>query len=257
VDYDRAHPQSPFVPQGGPTYTIYRARLEPSRAANLTFQDVINVLIDNRIPPAWIDHSYPYGVIALNNYYTGAPLVQGALDSIDNERIARLHLYGEPPAIPAWDGLRNPTPEEVQGLHDIMNQEDLRYMRRTTRDAAEAPRGLASPAWLLAGQTGVVEYLLHRPQGTATQYALTHPFIPPRFAELDNAGAPTADTPMAPTGGNPPEGPATMDVDVAANADIVTSSDNVSGGPVTTLDPPVLEGPDQAMAQPTDRPLSA
>ena len=64
---------------------------------------------------------------------------------------------------------------------------------------------MSSPAWLLAGQTGVVEYLTNRPQSAAQQYALDHPFVPPYYAELDNAPPPIPDVTMAPSGGNPPE----------------------------------------------------
>ena len=99
VVYNRANPLSPFVPQGGPTYTLHRSRLDQSRAANLSTQDITSVLLDNRIPPEWVDHAYPYGVIGLNSFYTGSPAVQGVLDPFDNERLAHLHIYGEPPAI--------------------------------------------------------------------------------------------------------------------------------------------------------------
>jgi hypothetical protein len=123
VEYNRAHPQSPFVAQTGPTYTLHRARLESSQAANINLQDAINVLVDNRVPPEWVDHAYPFGVITLNGTYTGSIIDRGLLDPLDSERLVRLHVYGEPAAIPEWDGWRNPTIHEVQELHDIMDQE--------------------------------------------------------------------------------------------------------------------------------------
>lgn len=257
IDYDRAHPQSPFTPQGGPTYTLHRARLDPSRAANLSVQDIINVFLDNRIPPEWADHAYVYGVIGLNGLYNGSPINQGLLDTLDNERLARLHIYGEPIAIPAWDGRRHPTPNEVQTLHDIMDQEDLRNARRDPRDVPEHVRGLESPAWLLAGQTGVVEYLTGRPQGVATQYTLDHPVTLPYYAELDSASALTTATAAAPVGGNPPMGPATMDVDVAVNADTVTSSDAPQCSPDITLAPLTLGGPTETTEAPSNLPPTA
>jgi hypothetical protein len=71
-------------------YTLNRARLE-------TISDVINALLDNRVPPEWVDHSYPHGVITLNGLHTRSPIHQGLFDAIDNERLARLHIYGKPP----------------------------------------------------------------------------------------------------------------------------------------------------------------
>jgi hypothetical protein len=74
VDHNRAHPQSPFVPQGPHTYSVHRARFDSNRAANLSQEDVIQALLDNRIPPEWIDHCYAYGVAAFNAIYSGAPI---------------------------------------------------------------------------------------------------------------------------------------------------------------------------------------
>jgi hypothetical protein len=105
-------------------YMLNRARLESSRAPNLTISDVINALIDNRVPPEWVDHSYPRGVIILNGLHTGSPIHQGLFDAIDNERLACLHIYGEPPAITLWDGWRHPSESEVAKLHDILAAED-------------------------------------------------------------------------------------------------------------------------------------
>ena len=99
---------------------------------------------------------------------------------------------------------------------------------------------MESPSWLLAGQTGVVEYLVNRPQGVSTQYAQDHPFALPFYAELDGTGAPTTVDIAAPAGGNLPVGIATMDVDVAANADSVTPSDAVQCSPDITLAPLTL-----------------
>jgi hypothetical protein len=80
----------------------------------------------------WVDHAYPFGVITLNRTYTGSIIDQGLLDPLDSERLARLHIYGEPAAIPEWDGWRNPTIDEVQELHDIMDQEDYCASRQGT-----------------------------------------------------------------------------------------------------------------------------
>jgi hypothetical protein len=47
VDYNHAHSQSPFVVHGPHTYLLHRAGFELNRAANLSMEDAINVLLDN------------------------------------------------------------------------------------------------------------------------------------------------------------------------------------------------------------------
>jgi hypothetical protein len=219
VEYDRANPQSPFVPQGGPTYTIHRPHLDTSRAANFSLQDIINILIDNRIPLSWVDHSYAFGVIALNNMYMGSTLVRSIIDPHDNERLARLRTYGVPPAITEWNGWHHPTPEEVHTLHAIEVCESTRPSCRGPRDASAPTRDLTTTAWLLVGRTGVVEYLTHRPQDAASQYAASHPIPLPSYTELD--GAASSAVARAPPSGNPLGRPATVDVVMAANVDVV------------------------------------
>jgi hypothetical protein len=140
-------------------YMLNRARLDLSWAPNLTISDVINALIDNRVPPEWVDHSYPHSVITLNRLHTESPIHQGLFDAINNERLAHLHIYGEPPAITLWDGWRHPSESEVAKLHDILAAEDCRPQRRGGELAHF--RGFDSPAWLLVGQGRVVEYLTH------------------------------------------------------------------------------------------------
>jgi len=85
--YNRRHPREPFTEQTGPTYSLHRPRLLTGAAANMTIQDIINVLIDNRIPPAWIDHGYTYGLNFIN-FNIVNPTYQELLDTIDNEHHA-------------------------------------------------------------------------------------------------------------------------------------------------------------------------
>ena len=91
VEYNRANPHTPFTAQIGPTYRIHRVRYDSTHSSNISMQDVILALIDNHIPPEWVDHAYPHGIIFLNTHYTGSSLSQDLLDAVDNERIARLH----------------------------------------------------------------------------------------------------------------------------------------------------------------------
>jgi hypothetical protein len=83
-------------------------------------------------------------------------------------------------------------------------------------------RGFDAPAWLLVGQTGMVEYLTQRPQAAVSSYDQNHPVALPFLAELDPLAAITttsssgAAAAVAPSGGNLPEGSAPIDVDMAA-----------------------------------------
>jgi hypothetical protein len=66
IEHNRHHSEDPFSEQPRPTYSLHRPQLVTGAAANTTMQDVINVLIDNRIPLAWIDHGYTYGLNYIN-----------------------------------------------------------------------------------------------------------------------------------------------------------------------------------------------
>jgi len=204
---------------------------------------VIDYNRTNPQSPSWVDHSYAFGIISLNHMYTGSTLVRSTIDPLDNERLARLHIYGEPPAITEWDGWRHPTTEEVQTLRDIVDQEDNRPPRRAPRDAPARVGNTTATAWLLVGQTSMVEYLTHRPQVTASQYAAGHPTSLPFYTELDSATS--SAVARALPSGNLLGGPATTDVVMAINADIVPLS-----GPQQDLDTalaPLSLGTDDAV----------
>ncbi len=82
----------------------------------MQLQDVIDILIDNRIPPEWVDHGYPYRLAYLNHLIT-ARFQHDDLRLIDNERIARLANFGTPAGILQWSGWRHPTREEIKHIH--------------------------------------------------------------------------------------------------------------------------------------------
>ena len=239
VEHNRAHPQSPFVAQGGPTYTVHRARLE--HPANISTQDVLNALLDNRIPPEWVDHSYAYAVGVLNAHFTGSPINRGLLDPVDNERIARVRRYGIPRSMTNWDGWRHPSFEEVQTIHDIMSAEDERTPERERNNAPDHRRGFESPAWLLVGQNGMVEFLTHRPRAEVERYARDHPIALPSYSEL---GDPLVAAP--PSGGNPLGEMATVDVVMDANADNPQPLEAIASGlgdpPLAHLEVPSTVG---------------
>ena len=102
-------------------------------------------------------------------------------DEIDNERLARLHIYGTPPPIVEWDGWRTPSEGDIARLHTLVDMaEDHPPAPRNSGTAPDHRLGLEAPAWLLVGQDGLVTHLTHRPTSTAQDYAMSHPtFAPP------------------------------------------------------------------------------
>lgn len=179
VEYNRHHPGTPFIEQPGPTYNIRRPLLNPGVAANTTMQDVIDVLIDNRIPPSWIDHGYTHGLNFINHNITN-PTYRGLFDTIDNERHARLRAYGTPPAIHGWDGWRYPSNQDIARLHTIIDGEN-----RAVDEDFRNERG-----WAVVGTTGLFECLEHRPQDEVQEYARHHPVPLPHFPELGDIYVP-------------------------------------------------------------------
>ena len=51
-EFNWSHPDSLFMPQAGPEFSISRPHLSNTQP-NMQIQDVIDILIDNRIPPEW------------------------------------------------------------------------------------------------------------------------------------------------------------------------------------------------------------
>ncbi|KAG5348990.1 hypothetical protein C0989_006672 [Termitomyces sp. Mn162] len=84
--YAVANPTQPFVAQFGANLEIQQLHVPDNQVQNFTDNDMICVLIHNRIPPDWVDHAYTYGM--------------------------RLAVYGTPPAIPNWDGWQEISKED-------------------------------------------------------------------------------------------------------------------------------------------------
>ncbi|KAF8873435.1 hypothetical protein BD779DRAFT_1477018 [Infundibulicybe gibba] len=80
-------------------------------SANITQDDIIRLLIENRIPPAWIDHAYTFGIYYLDHQIWNA-LNKEAYIEADDERLRRLAEHGLLPPIRAWDGWYIPTEED-------------------------------------------------------------------------------------------------------------------------------------------------
>ena len=147
IKYNQRHPKEPFTEQPGPTYSLHRPWPLNGAAANTTIQDIIDILIDNRIPPTWIDHGYTYGLNFIN-FNISNPSYCELLDTIDNERHARMRAYGTPPAILEWDKWRYPSNHDIARLYNIFNGE---------KQPAEDYRN--NRGWAIVGTTGIFEFL--------------------------------------------------------------------------------------------------
>ncbi|KAG6863590.1 hypothetical protein C0993_010938 [Termitomyces sp. T159_Od127] len=67
--YAAANPTQPFVAQFGANLEIWQVHVPDNQVWNFTNNDVICVLIHNRIPLDWVDHAYTYGVVYLEQQF--------------------------------------------------------------------------------------------------------------------------------------------------------------------------------------------
>jgi len=79
-DFNQRNVLSPFQLQEGPTFLLSQPQCEAHRVPNMGIQDVVDTLLDNRVPPAWVDHSYLYGLAYLDAHYSGNGLHQALFD---------------------------------------------------------------------------------------------------------------------------------------------------------------------------------
>ena len=246
IDYNRDHPTTPFSPQVGPTFLLHRARLPASSTSNISQQDVINVLLDNRIPPEWIDHAYPYGFLFLNAHYSGSMMHRELIDALDNERIARMRAFGMPPPIPQWDGWRDPSQEEIWRIRQSMTDEDaLRRCRQhagTPDVISEQQAASSSSQWLLVGGDGVSLHLTQRSAIAAHEYEVEHPVALPAYPALAPVAAPTQGPSLSSTGPestNVDLGPPSRHMQGVASTNVDAISSHVPAAPAesTNVDP--------------------
>lgn len=72
---------------------------------NISNVDVLRVLLVNCVLVEWIDHAYPFGVVFLKSYFRAKNTFFKIYCNIDDEQQhQQLDVYGEPLAIPQWDG---------------------------------------------------------------------------------------------------------------------------------------------------------
>ncbi|EKM77841.1 hypothetical protein AGABI1DRAFT_130112 [Agaricus bisporus var. burnettii JB137-S8] len=109
-EYNENNPNSPFREQPGPMFTVYRVFIDRDHDDFIDIKVVATILIDNKIPPSWVDHAYPFGLRVLDQLVKTSQMPHATLVSVDDDRRRRLRSTGVPPAIVAWDGWRPPSP---------------------------------------------------------------------------------------------------------------------------------------------------
>ncbi|KAG6886537.1 hypothetical protein C0995_007072 [Termitomyces sp. Mi166 len=82
VSYNAAFPDQPMVAQYGSHLNLMQ------------------------IPLDWVDHTYMYSVVYLEQQFHSPTMSMDIFHEIDDKRLQRLLHYGTPPAIPQWDGWR-------------------------------------------------------------------------------------------------------------------------------------------------------
>ena len=60
MEFNQRNALSPFRPQEGLTFLLSQSQIKVHQIpqANLGLQDIINVLLNNRIPPSWVDYEF-------------------------------------------------------------------------------------------------------------------------------------------------------------------------------------------------------
>lgn len=244
ANHNANNPGAPMHPQAGPTFQFQRLQIDRRHVQNMTIEDVISALIFNRVPVDWVDHAYLFGLQFFDQHYAGNPIDEALLADHDNERLHRLDLHGAPPAIPAWDGWRHPTEDEILRLNIILELEEQRGIR-----------SLYARGWFLAGESPYRRYLTGRSRTDADAGLAAY-----RQGLMDAAAAATA----APA--PPPPQPAVAHTSSSSSATANTVADpapSLVNANDTTLDEvhdTAMEGaPNEAddnMGGPVEPPLS-
>ncbi|KAG6893643.1 hypothetical protein C0995_016443, partial [Termitomyces sp. Mi166 len=95
-----------MVAQYGSHLNLIQVHVPDEMARNFSDNNVLCVLLHNRILLDWVDHAYTYGVVYLEQQFHNPTMSLDIFHEIDNERHQRLLHYGTPSAIPQWDGWR-------------------------------------------------------------------------------------------------------------------------------------------------------
>jgi hypothetical protein len=117
--WNELHPDQPFQPISGPTFTLTQMGQELGSVMNMTMDNVIQVLMNNCIPVPWINHSYVFSLHYLDHHHDGCSPFHGLFNNIDDDHLAHLNTFRVPPIIPEWDGWWVPSSDDIVWLHTL------------------------------------------------------------------------------------------------------------------------------------------
>lgn len=124
--------------------TVWRLDVAPSFLQNLSVNDILAVMIQNRIPPEWMAHRYIYGAQYIHKHIVVNSMEHEFFLNIDAECIQSINGHGIPPTIPEWDEWHTPSSLNVAHIWHLMDKECL---------ATPTPyRSLGSNTWFLLGE---------------------------------------------------------------------------------------------------------
>lgn len=144
----------PFIEATGSTITITPLRVDPGQLSNLSADDVVSTLIRHRIPRAWVDHAYTYGLHFLNHHSASGGMHASLIQATDDDRLARLVSHGTPAAIPTWGGWWEPTYDDITRLQGLIHREMTKYSPVIS---------LEDPNWMHIGESPLIPHLYGRP----------------------------------------------------------------------------------------------
>ncbi|KAG6881971.1 hypothetical protein C0995_016428 [Termitomyces sp. Mi166 len=106
ASYNTAFLDQPMVAQYRFHLNLIQVYVPDKMARNFSDDDTLHILLHNWIPLDWVDHTYTYGMVYLEQQFHNPTMSLDIFCKIDNKRHQRLLCYGTPPAIPQWDGWR-------------------------------------------------------------------------------------------------------------------------------------------------------
>ncbi|KAG6869926.1 hypothetical protein C0995_016217, partial [Termitomyces sp. Mi166 len=105
-----------MVAQYGSHLNLMQVHVPDKMAQNFSDDDALRVLLHNQIPLDWVDHTYTYGVVYLEQQFHSPTMSMDIFREIDNEHLQRLSHYGTPPTIPQWNGWREISEDDYYRL---------------------------------------------------------------------------------------------------------------------------------------------
>ena len=162
IYWNDQHPVTAFeeLDMNAPHINIRRLVMDEANSHQISEAHVLDTMIENRIPRAWINHGYAYGFNYLNHYYSGASIHRELFERVDDSRINRLNRLGSyPRLIPEWDGWWTPSTHDRTRIH-LLTQIDINERQRHPDQ---------SHVWVTLGSPPVMRHLRGRPADVTTE----------------------------------------------------------------------------------------